>query len=86
MSEPPTPDGDLFHEETDNPLLADRRNFFKVELWTRDGLRIERLLLAGKGARGVRRLHQERPRARLRSGNELGCCSSVPGACRFSRP
>jgi hypothetical protein len=28
LSEPPTPDGDLFHEETDDPLLADRRNFF----------------------------------------------------------
>jgi hypothetical protein len=47
LSEPPTPDGDLFHEETDDPLLADRRNFFKVELWTRDGLQIERLLFAG---------------------------------------
>jgi hypothetical protein len=28
-------------------LVADRRNFFKVELWTRDGLHIERLLFAG---------------------------------------
>jgi hypothetical protein len=45
LSEPPTPDGDLFHEETDDPLLADRRNFFKVELWTRDGLQIERCCL-----------------------------------------
>jgi hypothetical protein len=23
-----------FREETDDPLVADRRNFFKVELWT----------------------------------------------------
>jgi hypothetical protein len=23
---------------SDDPLLADRRNFFKVELWTKDGL------------------------------------------------
>jgi hypothetical protein len=46
LSEPPTPDGDLFHEETDYPLLADRRNFFKVELSTRDGLQIERNLRA----------------------------------------
>jgi hypothetical protein len=44
LSEPP---GSLFDEETDDPLVADRRNFFKVELWTRDSLRIERLLFAG---------------------------------------
>ncbi len=42
MSEPPTRDGDLFHEATTDPLIADRRNFFKVELWTRDGWHIER--------------------------------------------
>jgi hypothetical protein len=44
LSEPP---GSLFDEETDDPLVADRCNFFKVELWTRDSLRIERLLFAG---------------------------------------
>ena len=69
MSEPPPPDGDLFHEETDNPLLADRRNFFKVELWTRDGLRIERLLLAGNSLDKARAVFgaftKKRPRARL---------------------
>jgi hypothetical protein len=37
LSKPPTPANDLFQEETDDPLVADRRNFFKVELWTRDG-------------------------------------------------
>ena len=25
-------------EETDDPLYADRRNFYKVEKWSRDGL------------------------------------------------
>jgi hypothetical protein len=39
--------GQPVREETDAPLLADRRNFFKVELWTRDGLHVERLLFAG---------------------------------------
>ena len=24
------------HEETDDPLCADRRNFYKVEKWSRD--------------------------------------------------
>jgi hypothetical protein len=38
LSEPPTQDVDLFNEETTDPFVADRRNFFKVELWTRDGL------------------------------------------------
>jgi hypothetical protein len=58
-----------FHEETDDPLLADRRNFFKVELWTRDGLRIERLLLAGDSLDKARAefaaFGRKRPRARL---------------------
>jgi hypothetical protein len=43
-------------------LVADRRNFFKVELWTRDGLHIERLLFAGNSldkARGICGLRQE---------------------------
>jgi hypothetical protein len=31
-------------EETDNPLLADDRNFYKVEKWTKDDQRIERML------------------------------------------
>jgi hypothetical protein len=34
-------------EETRDPLYADDRNFYKVEQWTRDGMRIERLLYAG---------------------------------------
>ena len=47
MSEPPTRDVDLFHEETTDSFVADRRNFFKVELWTRDGLHMGQLLFAG---------------------------------------
>jgi hypothetical protein len=34
------PDVDWSHEETDDPLHADRRNFYKVEKWSRDGQRI----------------------------------------------
>ena len=34
-------------EETDDPLYADKRNFYKVEKWTRDDQRIERMLWAG---------------------------------------
>jgi hypothetical protein len=30
---------DWSHEETDDPLYADQRNFYKVEKWSRDGQR-----------------------------------------------
>jgi len=38
---------DWSREETDDPLEADRRNFYKVEKWSKDGLHIDRLLYAG---------------------------------------
>jgi hypothetical protein len=39
------PSADWSHEETDDPLHADRRNFYKVEKWSRQ--RIEEMLFAG---------------------------------------
>ena len=33
-------------EETDEPLIADHRNFVKVEKWSKDG-KVERTLYAG---------------------------------------
>jgi hypothetical protein len=66
---PPAPRGDLFREETDDPLVADQRNFFKVELWTRDGRHVERLLFAGNSLDEARAQFaaygRRRPRARL---------------------
>ena len=38
---------DWSDEETDDPLVADARNFYKVEKWTGDGLRVVDLLYAG---------------------------------------
>ena len=35
---------DWSDEETDDPLLADDRNFYKVEEWTRDGMKVDSLL------------------------------------------
>jgi hypothetical protein len=53
---------------SDDPLLADRRSFFKVELWTKDR-HIERLLFAGNSLDKARALSaaygKRRPRARL---------------------
>jgi hypothetical protein len=37
---------DWSNEETDNPLLADDRNYYKVEKWTKD-TKIKRMLYAG---------------------------------------
>ena len=37
----------LVHEETDDPLYADRRNFYKVEEWRRDGRGWVEVLFAG---------------------------------------
>jgi hypothetical protein len=63
------PDDDLLRETTDDPLVADRRNFFKVELWTRDGLHVEQLLFAGSSLDQARALFatfvKKRPRGRL---------------------
>ena len=41
------PDDVDFHEETDSPTYADDRNFYKVEKWTKDGTKVDRLLYAG---------------------------------------
>ena len=56
-------------EETDDPIHADRRNFYKVEQWSRDGQRVVDLVFAGtsldKARRIFERMTQHRPRIRL---------------------
>ena len=60
---------DWSDEETDDPLYADQRNFYKVEKWSRDGLRVELMLYAGndldKARRIFGRMVKHRPRVRL---------------------
>jgi hypothetical protein len=60
---------DWSEEETEDPLYADRRNFYKVEKWSRDGLRIELMLYAGNKLDKARiifeRAAEHRPRIRL---------------------
>ena len=57
------------NEETDEPLIADHRNFYKVDLWTKDGQRIERMLFAGSSLDKARAIFadfaRKRPRVRL---------------------
>jgi hypothetical protein len=56
-------------QETDQPLLADHRNFYKVEKWTKDGGRVERMLYAGSNLDKAREVYASaichRPRIRL---------------------
>ena len=60
---------DWSDEETDDPLYADRRNFYKVEKWSGDGLRVMLLLYAGNNLDKARRIFErttkDRPRLRL---------------------
>jgi len=57
------------HEETDDPLYADQRNFYKVEKWSTDGERIEMLVFAGKDLDRAREIFagfiNKHPEARL---------------------
>jgi hypothetical protein len=60
---------DWFDEETDEPLVADHRNYYKVEKWTNDGSKVDRMLYAGSNLDKARQLFAEavkhRPRIRL---------------------
>jgi len=60
---------DRSDEETDEPLLADHRNYYKVEKWTKDGGRVERMLYAGSNLDKAREVFtaaiKHRPRIRL---------------------
>jgi hypothetical protein len=60
---------DWSDDETDEPLVADDRNFYKVEKWTKDGSKVDRMLYAGSNLDKARQLFAEAvkhwPRIRL---------------------
>ena len=60
---------DWSDEETDDPLYADDRNFYKVELWTMDEQRVLRMLYGGNNLDKARTVFANyiriRPRARI---------------------
>jgi hypothetical protein len=62
----PRPEED---EETDEPLVADHRNYYMVEKWTKDGSKVDRMLYAGNNLDKARQLFAEavkhRPRITL---------------------
>ena len=57
------------HEETDDPKYADDRMFYKLEKWTRDGTKVDRMLYAGNNLDKARDLFaaavKHRPKIRL---------------------
>jgi hypothetical protein len=60
---------DWSSEETDDPLYADRRNFYKVEKWSKDDMRVVELFDAGNNLDKARRIFERaikhRPRISL---------------------
>jgi hypothetical protein len=47
----------LVRRRTNEPLIADHRNFYKAEKWTRDGMKVESMLYAGSNL-DIHRSHQ----------------------------
>jgi len=74
-------------EETADPLYADDRNFYKVELWTKDRLHVLRLLYAGNNLDRAKdelpEYARKRPRARLTA---CGVRTSSPDTGPARRP
>jgi len=60
---------DLSDEETSHPLKADALNFYKVEKWTKDGTKVDRMIYAGSSLDKAREVFAaaiyHRPRIRL---------------------
>ena len=54
---------------TSNTMTKNDHNFYKVEKWTKDGLRVELMLYAGNNLHKARRIFERtikhRPRIRL---------------------
>jgi hypothetical protein len=62
---------DCSDEETDDPVYADGRNFYKVEKWSKDSQGIAELVFAGNSLDKARRIFDRmttrRPRIRQRT-------------------
>ena len=73
-------------EETNEPLLADHRNYYKVEKWTKDGSKVERMLYAGSNLDKAREVFAaaiyHRPRIRLTIRQRSRVLEEWPKAAR----
>jgi hypothetical protein len=77
---------DSSDEETLNPLKADDRNFYKVEKWTKDGTKVDRMLYAGSNLDKAREVFaaaiKHRPRIRLTIRQRTHVLEQWPNAAR----
>jgi hypothetical protein len=77
---------ELVRRRDEDPVYADRRNFYKVEKWSRDGLRVELMILAGSNLEKARRVFNRvvkyRPRIRLTLRQRMRILDSGRGTKR----
>jgi hypothetical protein len=64
---------DWSDEDTDDPLNAERRNFYKVEKWSRDGMRVVELLFGGTNLDKARRIFERTAEHQPRGGLRPAC-------------
>jgi hypothetical protein len=80
---PDPPDDPLVHEETDSPIYADGRMFYKVEKWTSDRTMVDRLLYAGNSLGRARAEFEaaikHRPRIKLTIRQRTRVLQQWPG-------
>jgi hypothetical protein len=73
-------------EETTEPLIANDRNYYKVEKWTKDGTKVERMLYAGSNLDKAREVFASaiyhRPRIRLTIRQRTQVLEEWPKAAR----
>jgi hypothetical protein len=77
-------------EEPDNALYADHRNFYKVEKWKKDGMKVDRLLYAGNSLEKARQRFDDAakhwPRNSWQAGSgPASCGSDLLEACWAAR-
>jgi hypothetical protein len=73
-------------EETTEPLIANDRNYYKVEKWTKDGTKVERMLYAGSNLDKAQEVFAaaiyHRPRIRLTIRQRSHVLEEWPKAAR----
>ena len=76
---------DCSHEETVDPLHADRRNFYKVEKFSRDGQHVNEMLFAGNSLARAQRLRAINPEATEIEADNPATKPGVAGVASFGQ-
>ena len=70
-------------EQRDDPQYADQRDFYKVEKWSRDGMRIEQMIYADSSLGKVQAIFSAKVKHRARVQPTIGQRTRVfPGVAR----